>query len=360
MVKDNRIVVSGNYGDIVFSGHIAIKRLKEYHSYVRELVTYKMITCNYFPQLISYRDNRLSIDKLTGDLSQLRELDLDVKLKMCKNLIPNISDAINYLHGIGISHCDISDKNILWDVNNNEYTFKLADFSLSRRVGTYQCSLYSLPYRPLENFLDDKSVDTYSGDIWALGMVITLFLHNGIFFRNGQDLFKFVYNHSPFQNKRSFMENFRESDYSLRVDSILSEINDIDILTHLQNMLYFNPEKRALPYSGTAETVGIVKTVKTVVNVETVVNVDNFPEVKEENYPLLYHMYNKLVENNVNREISCIISVYITIMFSCNFVIPLKSVIHRVCSLDNSWFEYSEIKDILNNNIDIVADSLVF
>ena len=79
-----------------------------------------------------------------------------------------ISKAIEYLHSIGIAHCDIKPENILLDENMNP---KLCDFGFSKKIFALSNDIISGSIRfSAPELLTGENINFLKADIWALGM----------------------------------------------------------------------------------------------------------------------------------------------------------------------------------------------
>jgi calcium-dependent protein kinase len=66
-------------------------------------------------------------------------------LAICKQLL----SGIFYLHSYGINHRDLKPENILVKLENDDYIFKIADFGLSKIMGSEE--MCEEPYGTLVN-----------------------------------------------------------------------------------------------------------------------------------------------------------------------------------------------------------------
>ena len=85
-------------------------------------------------------------------------------------IIKGLSEALQYLHSIGIAHCDIKPHNILLDDN---YIPKLCDFNLSIDTNINHVSTCggSFPYSAPE-VSEENSINLFKADIWSFAITI--------------------------------------------------------------------------------------------------------------------------------------------------------------------------------------------
>lgn len=99
-----------------------------------------------------------------------------------KSIIFDILKGLQYLHMNGIAHRDLKPKNILLSKEDNgRITAKIADFGISKRVGSDDATLASqllgsVEYMPPEQFAPavygiDGKLDT-NVDLWSIGIII--------------------------------------------------------------------------------------------------------------------------------------------------------------------------------------------
>lgn len=111
------------------------------------------------------------IEEYCNNGSLVKYLNSDIKNeKVIKNIEIGLINAIQYLHEIGIAHCDIKPDNVLIDEN---FSAKLCDFGFSKKItnlsdptrwGTVGFNAPEL-YRY-------EFVDFIKADIWSLGITL--------------------------------------------------------------------------------------------------------------------------------------------------------------------------------------------
>lgn len=178
-------------------GPFAIKRVPaqtEYKS--RELEILRVVN---HPNIVSLRfffDKKSSIDgkiyqnlvmeclpsNLQSEIKYYRQLKYTIPYPHMKAYTFQLTRAMLYLHGFGISHRDIKPSNIL--VDPSSVTLKICDFGSAKKLEpnqssvSYICSRY---YRAPE-LIVGCPIYTTKIDIWGLGCVIAeMFLGKPIF-----------------------------------------------------------------------------------------------------------------------------------------------------------------------------------
>lgn len=113
---------------------------------------------------ILYNENNVFIIMELCDMS-LEEYIKENPYDYDKILLELI-DALNYLHDMGYSHCDLAFRNLM--IKNK--TLKVIDFGLSCRFNRESYVKPSISVRPYE-YQNNNKIDVEKIDIWALGCI---------------------------------------------------------------------------------------------------------------------------------------------------------------------------------------------
>ncbi|MGB0840144.1 MAG: serine/threonine-protein kinase, partial [Chitinophagales bacterium] len=114
-----------------------------------------------------------------GDIGEFFSQKRSVALT--HNVVLGILKGLKHLHEQGIAHRDLKPKNILLSHKNNRLHAKIADFGISKRIGTEDASmssqlLGSVEYMSPEQFAPavygiDGRFDL-NADLWAFGIIV--------------------------------------------------------------------------------------------------------------------------------------------------------------------------------------------
>jgi len=87
-----------------------------------------------------------------GDLFKfLENKNFKLSEKEVIEIVKQLLSGIFYLHSYGINHRDLKPENILVKKEKNNFVFKIADFGLSKIIGSEE--MCEEPYGTLVNFL---------------------------------------------------------------------------------------------------------------------------------------------------------------------------------------------------------------
>lgn len=107
-----------------------------------------------------------------GTLAGLIRTNRKLHNEQAQSLTNQLADALTYLHGRNIAHCDVKSENILLDEYKNA---KLGDFGFaeninnpSRAESTWKGSLSFASPEVIQGW----SRDRMKGDVWSLGVVV--------------------------------------------------------------------------------------------------------------------------------------------------------------------------------------------
>lgn len=119
----------------------------------------------------------------------MRETPFSTRMSLFPELFSTFARIVRIFRKVGLTHYDISPKNIL--VKNGQ--FKIADFGMSMRGFSSSpptaTPVYVLNYRPPE-YLFEREFETfksYSGDIWAMGLILVDYIQGYLFYSNAYD-----------------------------------------------------------------------------------------------------------------------------------------------------------------------------
>ena len=105
--------------------------------------------------------------------TDLWRYSMSMSAKLIRPIFNQLLDAVDYIHSLNISHCDIKPENVLIKNTANPHV-KLSDFGLSTFV-EYSNGIRrgSLSFMSPENYNFEADISWKKNDIWALG--VTLF-----------------------------------------------------------------------------------------------------------------------------------------------------------------------------------------
>ncbi len=182
------IVYDGLYNGI----RVAIKKIANFETvpYLMELSImsgFKKQELNFSINIISNGESAYIIQQLAiTDLRRYLKTNF-ISIRNKKFGIRSVVKGIRYLHLNNIVHCDIKPSNILVYSNNNIIQWKLADFGISKFIGSKSKISCTSLYRPREAW-DDTIVDV-TMDYWSLGCTIYQIIYEKLLFQNQKTIY---------------------------------------------------------------------------------------------------------------------------------------------------------------------------
>ena len=79
------------------------------------------------------RSIELSLEMMNGDIYSLKPEQLTPEL--LRKLVHDVTKGLYHMHSMGYTHNDLKPDNILYKLQDGEYTFKIGDFGLSQYLG---------------------------------------------------------------------------------------------------------------------------------------------------------------------------------------------------------------------------------
>ena len=150
---------------------IAILKLLFKHPYIINILKYDNNSCIYY-RYYKY------------DLHEYIMEHKKIKYIVCLDMFYKIIDAVDFIHSLGLIHCDIKPENILLDENLNP---KLIDFgftNVNRSFGEIGTSYYISPEMYKGCMYD------YRTDLWSLGILLYVMYYGHLpFYKNAGSLY---------------------------------------------------------------------------------------------------------------------------------------------------------------------------
>ena len=187
---------NGNYGE-VYSGKwnqttdVALKKLKSKEQYKEFITEATLLFSLSHPNVVQYfgifqqnSDNFIVMEMMSkGDLkSLLIQLENKITQTTIINMLKQAAIGISYLHEKNIIHRDIALRNLLVNVEGENYVVKISDFGMSRTVSNsdyYTSTSDVVPVRWIS--LESLKFNKYSirSDVWSFGIVMWEIFSNG-------------------------------------------------------------------------------------------------------------------------------------------------------------------------------------
>lgn len=174
-VHENYLIRDAGNPEVFQGSHEgkAIKKFDAEFTYVaedflRELRCYQIISSDYIPTYFRSSLNSIEMEKCELDLKKMMEVYEPNKLESLRIML-DICFGLRDIHGKGIIHCDLSDRNVM----RCHTCYKIIDFGISEfhnmnRERNWQ--IQTLAFRAPEIVLiDDYPEYDQKIDIWSLG-----------------------------------------------------------------------------------------------------------------------------------------------------------------------------------------------
>eukprot|EP00792_Barthelona_sp_PAP020_P008507 TRINITY_DN3226_c3_g1_i1.p1 TRINITY_DN3226_c3_g1~~TRINITY_DN3226_c3_g1_i1.p1 ORF type:complete len:404 (+),score=108.65 TRINITY_DN3226_c3_g1_i1:331-1542(+) len=132
-----------------------------------------------------------------GSLDEYVTNRYPLSVQVIKGIFKSIVSAVGYLHSNGIAHRDIKPDNIVFDKN---WVPKITDFNTAEYVDQHPKIRQwgSLPFQPPEviniNNEDFSGIDSKSGDVWALGVLLYFLAIGRLPFSANEGIFPMLQN----------------------------------------------------------------------------------------------------------------------------------------------------------------------
>ena len=243
----------GGFGDVYQCGDKAVKIIRHLRNgfwcYNEICISQCLNHPNIIaPETVYIKDDKVHIvmDKADTDLRKWRSENVPSSAQILRWIVQILS-ALAFMHRQEVLHCDIKASNILLFGD----TVKIADFSLSRRIGhRSKFHVCTHCHRPPEYWTDSPPDPGYWVDIWALGYTLYYLIR-------GKSIFP-AYK-SP--NKEDRQEHYHRMyvNYAKDYRNLSSSALGGDLL-HQLTVLMLNPEYTARP---TAESLLTLISLKT-------------------------------------------------------------------------------------------------
>ncbi|RHY07647.1 hypothetical protein DYB37_006506 [Aphanomyces astaci] len=96
-----------------------------------------------------------------------------VEPTVAKSYFSQICDALQFMHGRGIAHCDLSLENVLVDANG---TLKVSDFGLSMETDQRRDHAVGKSFYMAPEMHSGESYDPVLADVWSIGVMLFIML----------------------------------------------------------------------------------------------------------------------------------------------------------------------------------------
>lgn len=218
----------------------AIKLLKK-HSNIIDYIKFDKKNIIYFP----YYEQ---------DLCSYIIKKTKIPYNECINIFYKVIDAVDFMHSLGLIHCDIKPENILLDKNLEPKLIDFGHLTINKSFYKKGSLYYNSPEMCLGKMYD------YRTDLWSLGILLYLMFY-GIF---------------PFDN-------------IIDTNTIISQIiyfskkipkKNINIYKIISSLLVINPDKR-----------------ESLTNIKKMECFNNFYKINYYNNPI--HVPKKLIKRNI-------------------------------------------------------------
>ena len=236
-----------NYDQIYKEIYLSIK-LKDY-DYFRNNIEFKLSKDKKFAFLIA-KKNDCSLKKFITS-NYFKNLNVEVKQKLIKWIIYQITFGLYTLHSNNIIHHDIKPSNILIDSKGG---ISIIDFgsAIFKGKNSYE---NTLPYEAPELLMDDNKKVDEKYDIWGLGIImLELYLEKTFIFRKEgidkrEDQLNYILPYFGINenNPYEFLKNELKCNKNIKFEikkEYLSQIKDKDAVELIKNLLSFDPKER--------------------------------------------------------------------------------------------------------------------
>jgi serine/threonine protein kinase len=160
---------------------------KSINMLVKEIEIYKQFNSDRVPKLLGWGDMFIVVERFTYDLSKFIMFKRPKKSTL-KQLGSQVIDSLQYLHDMGLIHCDIKPVNIL--IQTNPMRAVLTDFGLARRLESsckpIQCQFGTKTYMSVN--IHDNVYPSRKSDLQSLGYVLYELLGGVLPWKNLSDI----------------------------------------------------------------------------------------------------------------------------------------------------------------------------